>query len=970
MAELYRFAAFISYSSKDAAFARRLHTALEAYRIPKSLGSFDLLGEGGKPNRVYPVFRDREELSAGDLGERIEAALRASSALIVVCTPDSAASPWVQKEIEYFSALGRRQRIFTVIPDAASSIAADDDPRVCFPPALRGGSEPLAADARKRRDGFRGALLKMVAGLIDVNAGALVDRDRTSRSIRALQIAAGSAIAVLALGFVGSLVISGRLAERSSTLAELARQASDQGLYERAGRYATAGLEGADWPLVGFDARAAETELRRALLSSPTHATLVGHEDGVQSAAFSPDGTRIATSSLDNTVRIWDSASGRQLHVLRGHRNGVLSASFSPDGTLLLSLSADNTARLWNVRTGEEIQVLPVLEAGDIFATSAAFSPDGRRIVTTAQDWTPKLWDSSNGELLTSLNGHQLEVYDAAFSPDGTRVVTASADFTARIWDANSGAEIAALTGHTGTLYDVVFSPDGSRVVTASGDGTARLWDGLTGAPVAVLTGHADGVRDVSFSTDGQRLVTVSTGMRDPPRVWNAETARLISELRGHQGQVNQAIFGEDGNTVLTASADGTTRIWDAITGRQLRELSGHEAEVRSVQISPDWSRAVTASEDRTARIWSLAPNGPVEMAALRGHQSGAESAAFSPDGRLIVTASLDGSVRLWDAQSGTQTRRVRGHGRAYSGAFSPDGTRVAAAFEDGTARILDARDGREVLVLRGHVERSNVQSVDFSMDGARIVTASADGTVRIWNASNGQTELSLEVCTLSEMHGAVMSAAFSPDGKQVVTAGDCERPVRVWDVNSGNLVRELDAGNGGHTARSAAFSADGRRIIAVGRDGLPRIWESSNGRIVAMLRGHDNTFGVQNAAFSPDGRFVVTASADKSVRVWDAATGREILVIRGQGFFHSASFGPDGSRIVASSENGVVRVWQLPQLVFATAQELRQAACAGPLAGGGGQFTAEELREAPLLGDRMNACRPASLWSVLSSLN
>jgi formylglycine-generating enzyme required for sulfatase activity len=184
MADLYRYAAFISYSSKDATFARRLHRALEAYRIPKSLGSFDLLGGGVKPNRVYPVFRDREELSAGDLGERIETALRASNALIVVCSPDSAASPWVKKEIEYFASLGRGQRIFSVIPDAASSVAVDDDPRTYFPAAFGGGSEPLAADARKNRDGFPGALLKIIAGLIGVNAGALADRDRArSRAI-------------------------------------------------------------------------------------------------------------------------------------------------------------------------------------------------------------------------------------------------------------------------------------------------------------------------------------------------------------------------------------------------------------------------------------------------------------------------------------------------------------------------------------------------------------------------------------------------------------------------------------------------------------------------------------------------------------------------------------------------------------------------------------------------------------------
>ena len=120
MAELYRYAAFISYSSKDAKFAQRLHRALESYHIPKQLGTFDLVG-GGKNNRIFPVFRDREELPSGDLGEEITAALRASNALIVVCSPNAAASPWVNMEIEAFLALGRRNRIFAIIhPDAPS----------------------------------------------------------------------------------------------------------------------------------------------------------------------------------------------------------------------------------------------------------------------------------------------------------------------------------------------------------------------------------------------------------------------------------------------------------------------------------------------------------------------------------------------------------------------------------------------------------------------------------------------------------------------------------------------------------------------------------------------------------------------------------------------------------------------------------------------------------------------------------
>lgn len=198
MSELPRFAAFISYASADAPFAQRLHGALERYRIPKALGKF-VLTDRRKSNRIYPVFRDREELSAGNLGERIEASLRDSGALIVVCSPHAAASPWVQKEIEYFASLGRRDRIFAIIHDKAplaDGAGADATP-LCFPAAFRGDAiadasalEPLAADARKGKDGFRNAWLKLVAGLADATPGQLIDRDRQRRRAQMLQAAA------------------------------------------------------------------------------------------------------------------------------------------------------------------------------------------------------------------------------------------------------------------------------------------------------------------------------------------------------------------------------------------------------------------------------------------------------------------------------------------------------------------------------------------------------------------------------------------------------------------------------------------------------------------------------------------------------------------------------------------------------------------------------------------------------------
>ncbi|WP_167755555.1 toll/interleukin-1 receptor domain-containing protein [Vitreimonas flagellata] len=206
----YRYAAFISYSSIDAAFAKRLHRTLEVYQVPKSLGQVRIT-EGGKSNRIYPVFRDREELAAGQLSEGIEASLRASSALIVVCSSAAAASQWVQKEIEYFKTLPQGGRIFSIIAETVpADEAGKDRTRACLPVAL--GPEPLAADARSGKDGFRYALLKLIAGIINVSPGVLRDRDKAQRQRSLVQ-------RVLLGVAVGFFVLTGL-----STVAELGRR--------------------------------------------------------------------------------------------------------------------------------------------------------------------------------------------------------------------------------------------------------------------------------------------------------------------------------------------------------------------------------------------------------------------------------------------------------------------------------------------------------------------------------------------------------------------------------------------------------------------------------------------------------------------------------------------------------------------------------------------------------------------------
>jgi WD40 repeat protein len=214
------------------------------------------------------------------------------------------------------------------------------------------------------------------------------------------------------------------------------------------------------------------------LLDAATGQTILLLDDDDNDAwvgdlVFSSDGTRLVSGNHSTHIKVWDTQTGEQLHLLIDHNREVMGLAFSPDGSRLASASFDRTLRVWDTSTYENVFVL---RGHTNRLTSVDYSPDGRWIATGSADRTARIWDATTGEVIYILEGHTARVETVAFSPDGSILVTAGRDNTIRLWDTASGACLDVLEGHTWWVVRLVFQDD-HTLISVGGNGEIRIWD-------------------------------------------------------------------------------------------------------------------------------------------------------------------------------------------------------------------------------------------------------------------------------------------------------------------------------------------------------------------------------------------------------------------------------------------------------------------------------------------------------------
>jgi WD40 repeat protein len=677
----------------------------------------------------------------------------------------------------------------------------------------------------------------------------------------------------------------------------------------------------------------------------------IGHDGWVEITLFSPDNKYII-SSADKELMIWDVASKKLLSKITDHTRQINSISFSPSGKYFITAANDSTAKIWETRTGTLLQsfkdfsggiknasfspdgksvitrTYSVLKLWDAFSgkiiedsiggnlwgsiASAVFSPDGKYIlkggdynstlyksdtrvvvkefddnrsphknddifasfshdgkwILSAGDYTPKIWNLETGKIVQELKGHDDRIIFAFFSPDDKTILTVSEFFEPPIlWNASSGTIIAKLEGHTGSIHSVQFSPDGKKIITASWDRTAKVWDAKTGKLLLSLDEHTGDLYFGSFSPNGKMIVT---GAADQTvKIWDAETGYLLGDLKGHTTPLGKSFTSMISDTMY-AIHDKKIVAWNTNNGTLSGFLSGHKNWIGCIVRSKDGKFIATGDLYGSLIIWD--PTTLLPLLISGKGKASIRSISFTDNNQFVITGSQDSTVRIWDTKTGQLISQIKETNEVNEVKLSSLGDKLITRISSDVARVWDVQSGKFLYELRHSIRY--MKSAAFSPDGKYIVTCTGNGLVqiggqiRLWNSSDGSL---ISEYTKTDEWG-FFEVVFTPDAKYIITNANGD-DIWIWDYKKKNLKKRILNQNGGKgIIQQVSFSPDNQYLVSALQERIAEIWKLENSKLIATLNGH--TEYVNSALFTLDGKFVITTSGDNSSKKWNSKTG------------------------------------------------------------------------------------------------
>jgi WD40 repeat protein/uncharacterized caspase-like protein len=685
---------------------------------------------------------------------------------------------------------------------------------------------------------------------------------------------------------------------------------------------------------------------------------------GATRLVFSPDGRLLATTTFrSSTVKLWETATGRELRNLSSGTQSALSISpvvaFSRDSRLVAAGTGDNAVKVWEVTTGREVRTLSGSQGSLLSAIGVyfiAFSADGRTLVTASD--AIRVWDLSTGNVLRELSTGSANTSSMtggeglALSPDGGQLARAVSDgsgprivvsdlttgretrsvklpdqeidnielsFTIdgrllaagiqekklKVWDATAKLSAREL-GPTLQDYSLVkFSHDG-RLLALSEGYTVKLWEAATGrvlptlnVPNAGIFLQQNGVF-VGFSDDGRTIATSGFGAQTA--LWETETGKQLLQMKGRSNMAYEVAFSADGNQLFSG---GRTH-WDLRTGRGLRVTAAPSDKFFSLPSMDGKLLAQFAPNNATVTIIETATGRQLQTLTPAAAEGAAvQRATFSPDGKLLVTSYMQTENAQDNSANSDAMKAAMKAGRKDPAAamkvYNEEMNRRNATRIDNQIKIWEVASGRE---LRTVVLGQAPTKVGFSADGRVLATLVAQGQITLWDVQSGSRLRDL----------SPSPTANSPFGN-LGSLGNLGKPgsagslANMPDMTAmmTNVLGAMSAGTMLNVT-SLAFSSDGQTLATGGLE------SKSNFDQAALMNAGRVQKKNSKQPFDPqDFMKNIKVEAVGQVVLWDVASGREIGKLKGHGKGVSqVAFSHDGRLLASSSTDNTIKIWDV----------------------------------------------------------
>lgn len=851
--------AFISYKSEDVEWAIWLQHELEHYHLPASFN-----GQTDIPQELRPVFRDIDELSAGNLPEQIYRALENSQNLIVVCSPQAAVSPWVNQEVEIFISLGRTKRIFPFIVEGNS-------PKDFFPPALLNlppEEERLGGDVNK--NGRDAAFVKVVAGMLNIGFDSLWNRyekDRIRKEqreredkeklqrIESLYISEHVDSVSECYGLFPAIkLLLGVLPQRMDNLNRPYVVETESKLIDLYHEYMYGSYHlvntitassvifnnhtneilviNKDQSLQLLDIstyKCSRTILegdkivvsvlflqdgKIILVKRPNDTIIFSKETLLEidnpiegyCVAVCDNGSMIVCITSDRKINLYNIKTKSKRVITHKYIDNYVSLTFSSDGKNILFLNKEGLLCFYEILTDKvSWRQLFGFHCED---WGISLNLCGNKLIVTARNTIIGVWNIENCKKIDSWLLYKTFITKTS---DGKIIITEDQG-KIQLWNTERKKTIIKeLTGHIRC-----FNPHKNQIIICDSSGNSYLFDikSLTlSLPMSLPIVDYDDI----FPTELKLTVSpcgryIAIPKHSETQFWEIGSNKNIYKTINEE-DVQSIAISSDGRLLATGTWNKTIKIWDIKQEIQIgHTLKEHSYAIMSVNFNLNGTLLVSGSADNTICIWDMFSYNLIGLPLK--HDGMIITAQFSNDDKRVVSVARDNTIRIWDIVEYKEIKRIElFHYDIY--AFSPNGNYLLAGCYDNIIRLFSINTCNIIGEI-AELDLSDIRSINFTLDSTRIYIVLGNNTFYIFNVDKCE-----KINQQIQIKGS--NITFSNDGKKVITSND--NKLSIIDVESGNVdIKQLS--NYSMSISHIILTPDNKRVVVGENNGRLSLYD------------------------------------------------------------------------------------------------------------------------------------------------